>query len=207
MNWKINQWSSINGQWSIDSIHRMKRWSIVCGLWTILIIVALTTPSCKIYRFTDASVDPNWKTFGSGGHIAKPSMSQFEAFQYREKESPNGHSILTQSLLRANSGEIGTLPKNPHQLPLKKGLISVNSNFIPVLDSPTSSPICYENLSIAHYLTRSQEEWIFKCSKGRADVVNGYVDINEFNSRNQGINEIFDPHAFEIFRKYSQNWL
>lgn len=64
MNWKINQWSSVNGQWSIDSIHRMKRWSIVCGLWTILTIVALTTPSCKIYRFTDASVDPNWKTFG-----------------------------------------------------------------------------------------------------------------------------------------------
>jgi len=64
MNWKINQWSSVNGQWSIDSIHRMKRWSIVCGLWTILTLVALTTPSCKIYRFTDASVDPNWKTFG-----------------------------------------------------------------------------------------------------------------------------------------------
>ena len=64
MNWKINQWSSVNGQWSIDSIHLMKRWSIVCGLWTILTIVALTTPSCKIYRFTDASVDPNWKTFG-----------------------------------------------------------------------------------------------------------------------------------------------
>jgi hypothetical protein len=151
------------------------------------------------------AIQPNWKTFGSAGHIKKPFVSQFEAYQYREKESPNGHSILTQSILRANAGELGTLPKNPHQLPLKRGLLSVNSNFIPVQDSPTSSPICYDNLSIAHYLTRSQEEWIFKCSKGRADVVNGFVNMDEFNSRNQCINEILDSQAFDIFCKYASN--
>lgn len=31
-------------------------------LWTIILLL-LPITSCKIYRFTDASVDPNWKTF------------------------------------------------------------------------------------------------------------------------------------------------
>ncbi len=29
----------------------------------IISFIVLTTTGCKIYRFTDASVDPNWKTF------------------------------------------------------------------------------------------------------------------------------------------------
>ena len=31
--------------------------------YIIIPILILSISSCKIYRFTDASVDPNWKTF------------------------------------------------------------------------------------------------------------------------------------------------
>mgnify|MGYP000971117016 CR=1 FL=1 len=32
-------------------------------LFASLFVVSFLMPGCKIYRFTDASVDPNWKTF------------------------------------------------------------------------------------------------------------------------------------------------
>lgn len=42
-------------------IHQSKITSLF--YYFIISIFVLTTSSCKIYRFTDASVDPNWKTF------------------------------------------------------------------------------------------------------------------------------------------------
>ena len=32
----------------------------------VLVSLIFLSPACKIYRFTDASVDPNWKTFTMG---------------------------------------------------------------------------------------------------------------------------------------------
>jgi len=46
MNWKIRQWSIYN----------------VLSL-LFIVVLAFFISSCKIYRFSDASVDPNWKTF------------------------------------------------------------------------------------------------------------------------------------------------
>ena len=64
MNWKISQWSIVNGQWSLDFSHQIKRSTIDFRLSTLLIILlCIATSSCKIYRFTDAAVDPNLKTF------------------------------------------------------------------------------------------------------------------------------------------------
>ncbi|HNY56475.1 MAG TPA: hypothetical protein PKI86_12640, partial [Chitinophagales bacterium] len=42
-------------------IHKSKITSLF--YYFIISILVLATSSCKIYRFTDASVDPNWKTF------------------------------------------------------------------------------------------------------------------------------------------------
>jgi hypothetical protein len=55
MNWKISKWSIVNSQWVIDN-RLYKR------IFFLLLPFAFCL-SCKIYRFTDASVDPNWKTF------------------------------------------------------------------------------------------------------------------------------------------------
>ncbi len=53
MSWKINQQQSINN----------KRFPIKKMVLVLYIFSAAFISSCKIYRFTDASVDPNWKTF------------------------------------------------------------------------------------------------------------------------------------------------
>lgn len=55
MNWKISQWPIVNSQWSTDN-------RLLNKSFLFLITFAFCL-SCKIYRFTDASVDPNWKTF------------------------------------------------------------------------------------------------------------------------------------------------
>ena len=53
MNWKISQWSIVNGQWSLDFSHQIKRSTIDFRLSTLLIILlCIATSSCKIYRST-----------------------------------------------------------------------------------------------------------------------------------------------------------
>lgn len=62
MNWKISQWSIVISEW----FTKKKLSTVDYRLSTKLLIViflCFISPSCKIYRFTDASVDPNWKTF------------------------------------------------------------------------------------------------------------------------------------------------
>src|SRR3954464_9191277 len=42
--------------------------SRLIAVFAAILIISLL-PSCKIYRFSDASVDPNWKTFTMGQTI------------------------------------------------------------------------------------------------------------------------------------------
>ncbi len=53
----------------------------------IISILALSSSSCKIYRFTDASVDPNWKTF---------SMSQ--TINIATLQNPNSAPAFTEKI-------------------------------------------------------------------------------------------------------------
>ena len=53
----------------------------------IILIIALSMSGCKIYRFTDASVDPNWKTF---------SISQ--TINVATLQNPNAASSFTEKL-------------------------------------------------------------------------------------------------------------
>lgn len=159
--------------------------------------------SLSVYEHAEVgAIQFNWKTFGSAGYDKKPACSQFEAFIKREDEARCGHSVLTQSVLKAGAGNPSARPHSPHHLQLLPGYISINAEGRILEDKPTSDPISYTNLSIAHYLTRSREEWVFKCSKGRADVAGGFVPVEEFEKRNNGINEVEDLQALKIFSSY-----
>lgn len=59
--------------------------SLCC--YVIILVLTLSISSCKIYRFTDASVDPNWKTF---------SMAQ--TINIATLQNPNAAPNFTESL-------------------------------------------------------------------------------------------------------------
>ncbi len=66
-------------------IHKSKITSLF--YYFIISILVLATSSCKIYRFTDASVDPNWKTF---------SMSQ--TINIATLQNPNSAPAFTEKI-------------------------------------------------------------------------------------------------------------
>ena len=59
----------------------------------IISIISLTMGSCKIYRFTDASVDPNWKTFTMAQTINRATLQNPNA-------APNFTEALKNKFLR-----------------------------------------------------------------------------------------------------------
>ncbi|MBK9329095.1 MAG: LptE family protein [Sphingobacteriales bacterium] len=77
MSWKISQMSIANN----------KHYLINKMLLVICIFSAAFMSSCKIYRFTDASVDPNWKTF---------TLSQ--TLNIATLQNPNAAPSFTESL-------------------------------------------------------------------------------------------------------------
>lgn len=53
----------------------------------ILCCIVMATSSCKIYRFTDAAVDPNWKTFTMAQTINRATL-----------QNPNAAPTLTEAI-------------------------------------------------------------------------------------------------------------
>lgn len=98
MNWKISR-LIVNGQWSMV----IRQWFNKNKLLTIdyrlsiklfiIFIVCFFSPSCKIYRFTDASVDPNWKTFTMAQTINRATLQNPNA-------APNFTEALKTKFLR-----------------------------------------------------------------------------------------------------------
>jgi hypothetical protein len=65
-------------------INKPQRLSI---LKLILCCIVMATSSCKIYRFTDAAVDPNWKTFTMAQTINRATL-----------QNPNAAPTLTEAI-------------------------------------------------------------------------------------------------------------
>lgn len=98
MNWKISDWSIVNSQWTMDIRQwfiKNKRSSNVCTSIKLFVITVLCifSSACKIYRFTDASVDPNWKTFTMAQTINRATLQNPNA-------APNFTEALKNKFLR-----------------------------------------------------------------------------------------------------------
>lgn len=98
MNWKISDWSIVNSQWTMD----IRQWFVknklssnFCTSIKLFVITALCilSSACKIYRFTDASVDPNWKTFTMAQTINRATLQNPNA-------APNFTEALKNKFLR-----------------------------------------------------------------------------------------------------------
>lgn len=114
-----------------------------------------------------ASLQCNWHTFGSSGRDAKGEGSLYERFLMRAKSS-EGVNNHTQFICQPDR----TLPvrtHDPHHATVKANEMAVNTNGQQVR-GPFNIPPLHDKLWIAHYLTKSKEEWATKNAKGRADI-------------------------------------
>jgi len=153
-----------------------------------------------------ASVQFNWKAFGSNGAMKKENGSIYERFT---KCAPinSKYSYPTQFICQPNR----VLPiklEEPHY-PQLSNEISVNSNkeeidckkIVPMNPKTPKTfqiPALYDVMWIAHYTNKSYEEFLIKNARGRADILGSKIHLNQFNE--------YDAECIEEENKVLEIW-
>jgi hypothetical protein len=135
-----------------------------------------------------AAVSVNWIVFGNSGHETKPDGLVTESFLWRVRDDadPNRHVKTI-----ANPEHVRRC-RNPHYFFYSEGQHAVDELFRPIkwAHSETSS---VERLRINHYLTRSDEEFLRKLRKGKADSLEGReAGIRRYREMGRERNEVRD---------------
>lgn len=125
-----------------------------------------------------ASLQCNWHTFGSSGRIEKGEGSLYERFLMRAKPS-EGINNHTQFICQPDRTLV-IRTHDPHHPRLPDNEVSVNTNCQP-LRGPFNIPPLHDSLWIAHYFTKSRDEWALKNAKGRADIFGQKMPFDLFN--------------------------
>lgn len=136
-----------------------------------------------------ASLQINWKAFGSSGQMARQSGSVYERFTHVAPPHSK-YSEVTQFICQPSR----TLPiqtEEPHYPQLASNEVSVNTNR-QVIDDKKIVPLnprrpkifqippLYDKLWVAHYTNKSYEEFLIKNAKGRADIHGAKIHLEQF---------------------------
>lgn len=124
-----------------------------------------------------------WEMFGSNGHKKKEDGLVIERFIKRGRE-PNQH---VKAVVRPKYVSIGI---NPHVFSAeKRHTVNVLGKAIDPV-AVHLRPVTSKNLRLAHYFTKSREEFETKVARGRADT--GTIRDLETYFRKHDINEVED---------------
>ncbi len=220
MNWKSSQWSMVNSQWSIvisQWFTKIKLSTIDYRLSTKLImilflpscfvpsrnklfnyfiisIITLFASSCKIYRFTDASIDPNLKTFNVAPTINVATLQNPNA-------APNFTDKLKDKFL---SNTRMVLIQDNGDLQFAATIIEYNIEPVSITNTETTAQNRL-NVSVKFECINTKEATKSFTQTFR-DGEN--FDANaQFTSVESGLNiTIFDRLTQQIFNKIFGNW-
>lgn len=157
-----------------------------------------------------ASIQCNWKTFGSSHLLTKEPGSLYERFLLRSKDNGifNAH---TQFICQPDR-TLGIKTAEPHYPLLSSNEISVNTNkqqidpnkiveLNPNTPLSFNVPPLHDVLWIGHYTNKSQEEWIIKNSKGRADIFGAKMPMDLFDKYEESCNEEHETRVLELWNE------
>lgn len=156
------------------------------------LIVAL--PSCKIYRFTDASVDPNLKTFSVNPTVNIATL-----------QNPNAAPIFTDKLKEKFLRET-RMALNNDEGDVEFSAIITEYNVDPVSVTGTEN-LAQNRLNISvqvEYINRKDEKKNFK--QAFRDGENYDANKQLITEESALINSIFDRLIQQIFNKTFGNW-
>ena len=136
-----------------------------------------------------ASLQINWKAFGSSGQQQRLPGSIYERFTHVAPPSSK-YSEVTQFICQPDRA-LAIQTEEPHYPHLPPGEVSVNTSK-QVIDANKHVPLnprrpkifqippLYDVMWVAHYTNKSYEEWLIKNSKGRADIHGGKIHSSQF---------------------------
>lgn len=145
-----------------------------------------------------ASLQCNWHTFGSAGKIEKGEGSLYERFLMRAKpgEGINNH---TQFICQPDR-TLATRTPDPHHPYLPKNEVSVNTK-CKAINSPFNIPPLHDVMWIAHYFTKSRDEWALKNAKGRADIFGEKMPFDMFNQYDAFCNSEKEERVLQLWNE------
>ncbi len=161
-----------------------------------------------------ASLQCNWKAFGSSFHEKRIAGSVYERFLLTADDSSQ-YSFPTQFICQPDR-TLGEKVFEPHYPRLPAGEISVNtnkeeisSNKIVALNPNTplsfNTPPLHDILWVAHYTNKSKEEWMIKNSKGRADIFGMKMPLEQFDQYESMCNVRREERVLELWKAANEN--
>jgi hypothetical protein len=162
------------------------------------------------------AVAVNWVSFGSSGHIERPSNLGLEAYTVRgslDHVVPYDHlKVATNDdgsiKYRSINSHIKTILRpgltegvgpNPHEFKYFDNKRAVNTNFQEV-EGPWNEPVLIDTLRINHYWSRSIEDMRLKFERGRAASV-ARRSWQEMRTRDSLCTGIFDGTGLSFASK------
>ena len=156
-----------------------------------------------------ASLQLNWKAFGSSHHETRLPGAIYERFLLCAANS--SYNYPTQFICQPDR----TLPikvEEPHYPLLPPNEISVNTDKIEIslnkkiemnINTPRSFnvPALHDVMWVAHYTNKSKEEWLIKNSKGRADIFGAKIPLDQFDEYESQCNEIKEERVLDLWNK------
>jgi hypothetical protein len=112
----------------------------------------------------------NWQFFGSNGKINKENNSLLKQFTFRQK-NVNQH---IKCFLKTSSNSYMVLPHNPNT-----PLMDTNRKYF---QGPFNDNGPVDIISINHYHHKTFEDWLIRCKRGRADMVNEFAKIEQWEN-------------------------
>lgn len=157
-----------------------------------------------------ASLQLNWKAFGSSHQIKKLPGSVYERFLLCAP-SDSTYCFPTQYICQPNRTSLVKV-KEPHYPILLDGEKSVNTDKIEISatkvvamnhNTPLSFnvPPLHDIMWVAHYTNKSREEWAFKNNRGRADIIGSKIPATQFDEYELECNKIKEERVLEIWNK------
>ena len=145
-----------------------------------------------------ACLQCNWHTFGSSGQIEKGEGALYERFTRRAKSS-EGINNHTQFICQPDRTR-AVRTDDPHHPHVNPGEICVNTNFAQV-NGPFQIPPHHDKLWVAHYFTKSRNEWLVKNAKGRADIFGQKMPMDLFDQYDALSNVEEEKRVLELWNE------
>jgi len=150
-------------------------------------------------RYEDfASLQCNWHTFGSSGHLKNTGEPLYERFLMRAKPDA-GINNHTQFICQPDR-TLAQRTHDPHHPQLPPGEVSVNTQRH-MVTGPFNVPPLHDVMWIAHYISKSREEWDIKNAKGRADIYGEKMPYDLFATHDTFCNAEKETRVLELWNQ------
>ncbi len=145
-----------------------------------------------------ASLQCNWHTFGSSGQLTNTGKPLYERLLMRAAPEA-GINNHTQFICQPDR-TLGEKTHDPHHPRLALGEFSVNTNNT-IVNGPFNVPPLHDTLWVAHYISKSKEEWDIKNAKGRADIFGQKMPHDLFDLHDTFCNAEQENRVLELWRE------